>query len=214
VKRTDIAIALDVSGSMYFGVAAEMLPSALLARTSETIRRAVANMRNPGDVRITDVFYGTTVDVLPDRDATKPVPAAVREAMDDVRRLGGSTALWRACKRTIETLRPRDNVEGNCAMLVLVITDGFDNASRNGEDVWVQQWVQRLQGGGHWTFAYLGIRAAQCLGVFPNERTYPDVQQFDRELQDVLRRFLDVRDTGAQHMDNTFGEVEAAFDTD
>ncbi len=83
---------------------------------------------------------------------------------------GGSTALNDGVRFAIERLKQQDfgmSVRYDDSALVIVVTDGIENASRNGG---VGGIVSELQRSGRWTFAYLvppghAINTARATGV-------------------------------------------------
>lgn len=69
----------------------------------------------------------------------------------------GMTAMYDAVGITIDKLRalPEANDE-NCSFLVVVISDGMENASQEYTSQLLSNRVKKLQAQGNWTFTYLG----------------------------------------------------------
>lgn len=66
----------------------------------------------------------------------------------------GMTALYDAVGRTLQSLE--SVVQDNEKAMVVIITDGAENSSREHTHATIRPWIERLQAKGNWTFVYLG----------------------------------------------------------
>jgi hypothetical protein len=101
-------------------------------------------------VKITTVLFDHEFITLVDSKAIKDSPKLDNETYQP----RGSTALIDAVCRTINS--SKDTVKKSDKALVLVITDGYENASRENKTKDMQELVQGLEKKGNWTFTYLG----------------------------------------------------------
>jgi len=69
----------------------------------------------------------------------------------------GMTAMYDAVGMTVDKLRALPEADDeNCSFLVIVISDGMENASREYSSPMLASRVKKLQDKGNWTFTYLG----------------------------------------------------------
>lgn len=92
----------------------------------------------------------------------------------------GGTPLYDALGFTLTKLRNELNNQPNAKVLVTVITDGEENASREFNGAQIRDLIKSLEDGG-WTFAYLGAdhdvwRAAESLNI-RNSKSYSKTKE-------------------------------------
>lgn len=150
---THLFCVIDRSGSM----------SGLEKATIDGYNEFVKGLRAQKNVKLTLVLFDHEYLVPVDDTAIADVKDLTRE--DYVPR--GSTALIDAVCRT---LNERKGVVGKKdKALVLVITDGWENASREYTSKDMTKLIHGLEKKGNWTFTYLGANqdawaAAQSMG--------------------------------------------------
>ncbi|GAA4318710.1 VWA domain-containing protein [Flaviaesturariibacter amylovorans] len=72
---------------------------------------------------------------------------------------GGSTALYDAIGSSIALINRQleaDLINGAATVVVVVMTDGYENASRRYTAEGIRSSIRELEGTGKWTFSYLG----------------------------------------------------------
>lgn len=67
---------------------------------------------------------------------------------------GSMTPLYDAVVETVEKVA--DKIKVNEASLVIIMTDGEENASKKHNERCLRDLIEKLQGKGNWTFAFLG----------------------------------------------------------
>jgi uncharacterized protein YegL len=156
---TELVFILDKSGSMA-GLELDTIGgyNAMLAK-----QQAVE-----GDCRITTVLFDHTYELLHDRIDIRAVgPITEREYF-----IGGSTALLDAIGRTIHKIanaqrHTADDYRAETVMFV-IITDGYENASRRYSAERVKQMIELQKAEYAWEFIFLGanIDAVEAAGRF------------------------------------------------
>lgn len=69
---------------------------------------------------------------------------------------GGLTAMFDAVGQTVTRLRQFDDNRKNVSFLVIVLSDGLENSSREWGGARLQSLIRELEGTGRWTFQYIG----------------------------------------------------------
>lgn len=150
-KRTRIALILDKSGSM------SSVKNEAIKGFDEAIDEIVETADNGGDTTLSLFTFNGSVD---EEFANKDVDN-IRRLTEQNYRPNGSTALRDAVGHAIESIQEVDDLEGDSAALVVVVTDGYENASV----VWSQndlaEKIQELEDTGKWTFTFM------CANVDP-----------------------------------------------
>jgi uncharacterized protein YegL len=127
----------------------------------------------PGEARLTTVLFNNRDCLLHDRLDIRAVrPLTAKEYS-----VGGSTALLDAVGRTIDKIDGalRNTAEAYRAgkVLVVITTDGLENASREYSLGRVRQMIERQKREYGWEFLFLGanidaVEAAGDLGIAPD----------------------------------------------
>ena len=106
------------------------------------------------DYRVTIVNFDTEYEVL-----CAAVPLSEVPKLDKSNYCPrGMTALYDAVGRAITEAEPR--VMSNEKAIVVVVTDGQENASREYTQYTIKPKIEALQALGNWTFVYLGATAS------------------------------------------------------
>jgi hypothetical protein len=193
-RLAHVALVLDRSGSM------ESCRDATIQgfnQYAEQIRRTADEERL--DVRLTlTVFnheihlplFGAPLRDLRPLDRQSYVP-------------NGSTAMLDAVGRTIDDLERRGQGIDEASVLVCIISDGYENASREYSYADIAERIQRLTATDRWTFTYLGAnqdlsRVSAQLNI-PTGNTAPYAASpagtqdaWDRQQQATARRMRDI----------------------
>jgi uncharacterized protein YegL len=160
--KTRIAILLDSSGSMQ-SISREAVD--MFNEQVRAIRKGAAEV----DTKVSLVtfaseanaplFFNTDVSNLKELDYDQYNP-------------NGGTAMYDAIGTTIDALKllPEANEE-NTSFLMVIISDGQENASKKFNSAAIAERVKSLQDGKRWTFSYLGAnqdltKVSQQLGFF------------------------------------------------
>ncbi|MBP5230591.1 MAG: VWA domain-containing protein [Clostridia bacterium] len=159
-KATELVLILDRSGSM------SGMESDTIGGFNGMIRRQKGE---EGEAFVTTVLFDDEMTTLHDR---LPI-SKVGDMTEKEYRVGGCTALLDAIGKTVEHIssvhryvRPED-VPGKT--LVVITTDGMENASRNYSPEAVRKLVEKKQEEG-WEFLFLGanidaITTARTFGI-------------------------------------------------
>lgn len=86
-------------------------------------------------------------------------PAAVRKLNTDTYRPDGSTALLDAIGLTIKSIEneiQQCNSQSNTTVVIVILTDGYENASQIFKLADIKQTISRLEETGKWTFSFIG----------------------------------------------------------
>lgn len=148
-KNAYITFVIDESGSM--GSVREATVSGINEQiqqvkkdfgTKENINTLVSLIRFNGNVR--PVFMYSSVDAL-------------NELTLDDYKPDGSTAMYDAVGYAVNQLKMRDDIEDeNTTSLIIVVSDGEENASREITGQSLADMISKLNETKRWTFSYLG----------------------------------------------------------
>lgn len=137
---THIFAIVDRSGSMM----------GLEKATIDGYNEYVDNLRKEKNVKLTLTLFDHEMLVPVDDQAIKDTPKLNRELYQP----RGATALIDAVCRTLNERKGKVGKKDKA--LVLIITDGFENASKEYTTKDLQKLVQNLEKQGNFTFTYLG----------------------------------------------------------
>lgn len=181
-KRTRIALVLDKSGSM------SSVRNEAITGFNEAIDEIIAAGDNGGDTTVSLFTFNHDVDT-----------EFLHRRVEQIERLTnstycpcGSTALRDAVGEAIKSIQAVDDLDGDAAALVIVVTDGYENASK----VWSQndlaEKIQELEDTEKWTFTFMCAnidpkRIEQEFNVQPgNVATFVSSSQGMREMSVTL----------------------------
>ncbi len=158
--QTELAFILDRSGSM------SGLESDTIGGFNSLLDK---QKRESGSCTVTTVLFDNAYELLHDR-----IPlSGVRNITDQDYFVRGSTALLDAIGRTVDKIvsaqRQTAETERAEKVLVVIITDGMENASREYRYERVREMIEQQQKEG-WEFLFLGanidaIKAASSFGI-------------------------------------------------
>lgn len=144
-KRTDLIMILDRSGSM------SGLEEDTMGGYNAMLK---AQKKLPGEVLVTTVLFDDTYTLLHDRkDIHKVSPMTEKDY-----HIGGTTALYDAMGITLHHLENSLSVKGKEKgnVMVVVTTDGMENASREYSASAIKAMIQRLKETLGFEFIFLG----------------------------------------------------------
>lgn len=169
---------IDESGSMH-----SIYDQALsgINETINGIRNAQADFPNQSQYVSVVTFEGHGMDAVKTRRDRVPVSKVADMTKADYRP-GGCTPLYDAMGQAISHLDASIN-EGD-AVLVTVITDGYENSSREYSGTAVKELVSRQREKG-WTFAYIG--ANQDAVEVARELNISNAMNFDASPEGTVR---------------------------
>lgn len=134
--KTNVYLILDKSGSM------EAARPATISGFNEYLQTLRADTESEYEITLT--LFDTGIEVIKD---VRPLTASSYVT-------GGGTALYDA---VCSTLKAREALEiSGEKSLVMVLTDGEENSSKEYAEKDFKAIVERLTAKGSWTFAYLG----------------------------------------------------------
>ncbi len=140
MAKTHVFCILDKSGSMGF----------IEQATIDGYNEYIGGLKKTKGA----IFYLTLFDTVVDQRIKGVNIKDVAKLNKDGYRPDGMTALYDAvCKTLTEA---KDKVGEKDKALVVIITDGQENSSREYTEKNMAKLVEELQGKGNWTFTYLG----------------------------------------------------------
>lgn len=143
--KTHVAIILDRSGSM-----GSIRDQAVL-NYNEQVQQMKENAKDQEITCSLVTFNANVFEHLWNEGADK-----LEESTTESFKPNGNTAFYDALGFTIKKLQETTVVEENTAYLVLVISDGEENASATYDQRTVNEMIQACQASGIWTFTYMG----------------------------------------------------------
>jgi len=162
-RKKNVALVLDMSGSM------QAMVKQAIDGFNEHLQVAVQDEQQGYDIRMWVTLFNQDVSVL----AAGVAPSAVAQFDDTLYRPAGATALQDAVGLTVERMRAETAGETDSLYLVVVVTDGGENASTSFSG---HSGFERLRGllaecqdTQRWTVAFVGVAGlegfAQSLGI-------------------------------------------------
>ena len=146
-QKTEIAIVLDKSGSM------GRCKKQVVDGFNEYVDTLKADYGDSlGEVNVTVVLFSGSVQEI-----------MFRKKVEDLEKLSdddfvpfGSTAMYDAVGYTVDKLLGcTDNDDPNTSYLIMVMSDGEENASKTYKQTDIAEKIQTLQDTNRWTFSYL-----------------------------------------------------------
>lgn len=158
MKTTNLYIILDKSGSM----------SSVAGATISGLNEYVGTLkRDKNRYNLSLTLFDTEVEQRYENTALPNVP----EFTGADYRPGGNTALYDA---VCHTLRGLEGQEGK--NLVVIMTDGQENSSKEYKREDMQKLIKTLEGKGNWTFVYMGA----------NQDSYTEAANFGIHVGNVV----------------------------
>lgn len=144
IMRTYVAIVLDKSGSMCH-LTQETITG--FNKQIETIKESAK-----GEVLVSFVTFNHDVDVI---YFNEPVESLKPITSKDYKP-NGYTAMYDAVEYTIKRLQAETNDTGDTAFLLLIMSDGMENASKKANRNDLAELIQSVQDTQKWTITYMG----------------------------------------------------------
>lgn len=142
--RTYVALVIDRSGSM------GLVQKAALSGINEQIN-VLKSQGDNNEVYVTFVQFDDVIEVLYDKKpASELVPLNENQYVPR-----GTTAMYDAVWTAINRLETGVKPTKKDAFLVVVISDGMENASKEATSATLASRIKALQETGQWTFSYM-----------------------------------------------------------
>jgi hypothetical protein len=207
-KLTLVGIVLDKSGSML------SLRQQAIDGFNEQLQELQSRVTDRHEILATVTLFSSDVESQTDLINVEDVPRLTQSRY----RPDGMTAMYDAVGETIATLKqaeipPRTNV----AYLVVVISDGMENYSKEYNSTTIRNAVSSCQETGKWTFVYIG--ANQDLSKVSKDLSIPTANMlaFNATPEgykrasyvqgSALSYYLDARTLGVTNTVNFFTET-------
>lgn len=145
VKETYIALVVDRSGSM------RSVQTEALTGINEQIETIKKNAKKGGKTFVTCVQFNDSVDVLFDKKPSKEL----KKLTENDYIPGGLTAMYDGVHKAITSLKEVTSSSDDIGYLVVVISDGMENASREVTAPMLAKEIKELEATGKWTFTYM-----------------------------------------------------------
>lgn len=160
-KITYIALVVDRSGSM------KSVERAALDGINEQINVMRQNAKLGGKTFVTYIQFDDVIETV---FANRPA-SELNDLTEDDYVPRGWTAMLDATDEAITRLKAAPIITEDTAFLVVLITDGAENASKRVSRYQLAQKIKELQATGKWTFTYmlggnLDLSVATDLGVY------------------------------------------------
>lgn len=143
--KTQVAIILDRSGSM------SSIRQQAVQNYNEQIQQMKENSKDQDIFCSLVTFNGNVFEHIWQKKAEE-----LEEADENSFIPGGSTALWDGMGFTIQKLLDTTEDDENTAYLVIVISDGEENQSKNYNSASIKALIEKCQATNRWTFSYMG----------------------------------------------------------
>lgn len=179
-------IILDESGSM------QSIKKEAVASVNETVQTICAAQKEHEEQEhfVSLVTFNTRANLIYDCVLAKEVKELAEEAYQP----NCGTALYDAMGMSLNALRPK--VAENDRILVTVVTDGYENASREYNGKAIKALVDELKGKG-WIFAYIGANQ--------------DVEQVAATISITNTMAFQTTSEGTKHMSMRVNESRKSF---
>jgi hypothetical protein len=144
-KVTYVALVVDRSGSM------STVAEAAFSGINEQLDTLKHQGDKGGDTFVTYIQFDSVIDLVFDKKPAKDLTPITRDQYIP----RGSTAMYDAVYTAINRLKDGVKQTKDTGFLVVVISDGEENASREVTSQQLADEVKSLQATGKWTFAYM-----------------------------------------------------------
>lgn len=146
-NNTYVGIVLDESGSMGFG---KDITISHFNEQLQTIQKGAESLK--GDTKVTFFSFNDSVRALFEGVNAKKVKPIDSKQYNP----SGCTALFDAINETINSIKNQQgSKDKDSAVLLIILTDGMENASKISGDV-VGSRIKELEDTGKWTFTLMG----------------------------------------------------------
>lgn len=144
-KITYVALVVDRSGSM------QSVQESAFSGINEQINTLKKTGHKGGETFVTYIQFDNVTDLVFDKKASTELTEITRDQYSP----RGSTAMYDAVWSAIKRLKDGVVETKDTGYLVVVISDGWENASREVTGQQLADEIKTLQETGKWTFAYM-----------------------------------------------------------
>lgn len=145
--KTYIAVVLDESGSM------DNVREETIEGFNEQVQSIKEEEREDDEVYVSLITFNNNVDEVFVNERVDKLDEVDRESYQP----GGTTALLDAIGYTVDLLVDKTDLEDeDSRYLVIVMTDGRENASQDYDYEEISYRIGELEKQGNWTFTYMG----------------------------------------------------------
>lgn len=144
-KQTHIALVVDRSGSM------TPIADAAFDAINEQINAIKSNVKLTGDTYVSYIQFDEHIETVFQGVHAKDLQPITRDQYSP----RGSTAIFDALGRAVEVVRTGVTETDDTAYLVVLISDGSENASREFTKSSIQSLMKQLEDSKKWTFSYM-----------------------------------------------------------
>lgn len=210
-KETHVLFCLDRSGSM------ESVRASTISSFNEQLQTIRSNAEKGGESFVHFVTFGNdTATVEYVGKSPKEVPMLTAETYAP----NGSTPMYDGVGLGLDTLLGFDRPGGNKAFLVIVLSDGEENASKRYRASEIAERVRSLERTGRWAFSYIGAnqdlgKVERDLGLAKGSSnsfrfSSMGVRSLGAALADSIGTYYTSRASGQSMNSGTFGASFAA----
>lgn len=147
ILKTLVTVVLDRSGSMQRG------KQHTIDGFNEQIQTLKSAESETSKSLVTLVTFNDRVEVLFDAIPVNSIPELTEQTYIP----SGMTAMYDGVGEAIRLLEKRDDInDPNVSVLMVILSDGEENASRVSTQAHIAEKIQSLKDTGRWTFTYMG----------------------------------------------------------
>ena len=148
-KRTHVAFVLDESGSM------GSIREAAIDGFNEQVNAVKENADKGGDTTVSQWRFGCPPDARPKEVYFEQPVSGLLPISHETYQPYGMTPMYDGLGMALTKLEPLDKA-GDIGFLVVLVSDGQENASQEWTSPMVADKIKKLQDTGRWTFVYIG----------------------------------------------------------
>jgi hypothetical protein len=148
-KRTHVAFVLDESGSM------GSIWEAAIDGFNEQVNAVKENADKGGDTTVSQWRFGCPPDARPKEIYFEQPVSALLPISQETYQPFGMTPMYDGLGMALTKLEPLDKA-GDVGFLIVLVSDGQENASKEWDSTMVASKIKQLQDTGRWTFVYIG----------------------------------------------------------
>lgn len=144
-KQTYIALVIDRSGSM------SGVRDAAFTGINEQLSTIRKNAKKGGNTFVTYIQFDDVIETIFDQTAAENLKDIVYSEYEP----RGSTAMLDAVGTAIESFTTKVIETSDTAYLIIVVSDGYENASRKETYATLAEKIKKLEATDKWTFTYM-----------------------------------------------------------
>jgi hypothetical protein len=205
-KKTYIAFILDKSGSM------ESIRDVTISSFNELLQQHKSEAHLGGQTTFTlTQFNGNVEESL----FNVPIEEVAGKLSREDYAPSGGTALYDAVMKTLKKLSRFDE-SGDVGFLVVILSDGQENSSRQATALDVKNLIDELKETGRWTFQYVGCddaalaQAKATLGVdsFKFDKSAMGLLDLTNKMKTANSIYYNTRSVGSTRVESFLGDTE------